>query len=243
MNSPTPSGEGSEQAGAGAIAGEGPGPAGAAAAQEPEDRRDHRARQTRDQILRAARDVMLETGATRLSLREVARRAHFSPAALYKYFANRDEIIALLAAESLRRLLASLELVSPALPPDERLVELGLAYMGFAEQNPADLRCILAMAAGEPSVQPEEVLVTGVAALDLLDHALRDGVSAGIFRPLTPAQQTRTAFGYWALVHGMTTLAGVNLALVGDQVQRDPRGVLEDYIAALRPGAEQPRES
>jgi AcrR family transcriptional regulator len=199
-----------------------------------EERRGRRFRQTRDQILRAARDVMLETGAARLSLREVARRADFSPAALYKYFASRDEIIAELTAESFRRLQTSLLQVPSALPADERLVQLGLAYMRFAEENPADLRCILTMAATEPPAEADPPLVMGVELARLLGETLRQGITDGLFRPLPQADLTRTAFACWSLVHGMAALAGIRLDPVSDQLRSDPEGVLRDFVASLR---------
>ena len=207
-------------------------------ADDREERRGRRFRQTRCEILQAARDVMLETGAARLSLREVARRADFSPAALYKYFASRDEIIAELTAESFRRLQQSLLDVPVGLPADERLVQLGLAYMRFAEDNPADLRCILAVAATEPPAEADPLLVMGVEMAALLDETLRAGITDGLFRPLSQADLTRTAFACWSLVHGMVALASVRLGPVSDLLRSDPEGVLRDFVLSLRSGAD-----
>jgi AcrR family transcriptional regulator len=210
-------------------------------ADDREERRGRRFLQTRGHILQAARVVMLETGAARLSLREVARRADFSPAALYKYFASRDEIIAELTAESFRRLQANLLEVPLALPADERLVQLGLAYMRFAEENPADLRCILAAAVTEPPAEAGPPLVMGVEMATLLDETLRRGIAAGLFRPLSQPDLTRTAFACWSLVHGMAALAGVRLGPVSDLLRSDPEGVLRDFVLSLRNGtAERP---
>jgi AcrR family transcriptional regulator len=201
-----------------------------------EERRGHRFRQTRDRILLAARDVMLETGPARLSLREVARRAHFSPAALYKYFGSRDEIIAELTADSFRRLQSSLLDVPAEQPADERLVQLGLAYMRFAGENPADLRCILAVATAEPPTEADPPLAMGVEMAGLLGETLRRGMRDGLFRPLSQPELARTAFACWSLVHGMVALAGVNLGPVRDQVRSDPEGVLRDFADSLRAG-------
>lgn len=197
------------------------------------ERRERRFDQTRSEILAAARAVMLEVGAARLSLREVARRAQFSPAALYTYFSGRDEIIDALTTESFRLLSTYLDAVPNGLPPDERLVQLGMAYMSFAEENPADLLCILSPYADDPAVSADVSI--GLAAARLLSETLREGIASGLFRPLDEPQLARTAFGMWALVHGMTALATVSLGPVSDQIGRDPRGVIEDYIAALRP--------
>ncbi len=52
----------------------------------------------------------------------------------------------------------------------------------------------------------------------------------GLFRPLSQAELTRTAFACWSLVHGMAALAGVDLGPVRDQVRSDPEGVLRDFV-------------
>ena len=64
--------------------------------------REHSA--TRAAILEAARRVAAREGARDLSLRGVAAEAGFAPAALYGYFASKDELLLALAAEDLTSL-------------------------------------------------------------------------------------------------------------------------------------------
>lgn len=59
---------------------------------------------TRSGILEAARRVASRDGARNLSLRAVAAEAGFAPAALYGYFANKDELLLALAADDLSSL-------------------------------------------------------------------------------------------------------------------------------------------
>ena len=70
-------------------------------------RDERRARQraaSRAAILEAARTVAAREGARNLSLRGVAAEAGFAPAALYSYFADKDEMLLALAAEDLAQL-------------------------------------------------------------------------------------------------------------------------------------------
>lgn len=55
-------------------------------------------------ILEAARRVAARDGARNLSLRAAAAEAGFAPAALYGYFASKDELLLALAAEDLSAL-------------------------------------------------------------------------------------------------------------------------------------------
>src|SRR6202012_2732836 len=59
---------------------------------------------SRDSILGAARAVAAREGARNLSLRAVAAEAGFAPAALYGYFAGKDELLLALAADDLSAL-------------------------------------------------------------------------------------------------------------------------------------------
>src|ERR1700761_2906875 len=68
------------------------------------DRRARMRETTRAAILDSARRVAAREGARNLSLRGVAAEAGYAPAALYGYFANKDELLLALAADDLSML-------------------------------------------------------------------------------------------------------------------------------------------
>ena len=55
--------------------------------------RERRYARTRQEILDAAMELVQEKGPDKLSMRELARRVDYSPAGLYEYYENKDEII------------------------------------------------------------------------------------------------------------------------------------------------------
>jgi AcrR family transcriptional regulator len=69
-----------------------------------DERRQRNHAATRGSIVDAARRVAARDGARDLSLRAVAAEAGYAPAALYGYFANKDELLLALAAEDLSAL-------------------------------------------------------------------------------------------------------------------------------------------
>ena len=73
-------------------------------------------------ILDAARRVAARDGARELSLRSVAAEAGFAPAALYGYFASKDELLLALAADDL-----ALSRAPCAKPPHTLAEEAGSA--------------------------------------------------------------------------------------------------------------------
>ena len=106
----------------------------------PTARQDKRHQETRDEILSAARDLVAEKGARKLTVRELAGRVGLTAPALYRYFPNgKDEVLLALAAQDLDHLSTHLLTVPDTLPVDERLIEIGLAYIQFAREHPAEL--------------------------------------------------------------------------------------------------------
>ncbi len=197
-------------------------------------RRDRRHLDTREEILAAARELLLEVGPEALSLRQVARRADFSPAALYNYFSSRDEIISSLFAESFEKLDSYLRRVPRDLPFKTRVVELGMAYLDFGRENPMDLRCVLAATSQEGLVAPS-VMALALGAVRLIGDTFREGVDRGLFASDQSLSAAELAYGLWALVHGLVSVGSVDLTQVADVMSADSRRVLEAFVSLLIP--------
>jgi len=197
-------------------------------------RRDRRHLDTREEILSAARELLLEVGPEALSLRQVARRADFSPAALYNYFSSRDEIVASLFAESFEKLDSYLRRVPIDLPLKTRVVELGMAYLDFGRDNPVDLRCVLA-ATSQEGLASSSAMALGQSALRLIGDTFREGMQQGLFAPDQSLSVPELAYGVWALVHGLVSISSIDLTEVADELSADPRRVLETFVSLLMP--------
>ncbi|MCB0165764.1 MAG: TetR/AcrR family transcriptional regulator [Anaerolineae bacterium] len=93
-------------------------------------------------ILDAARAVFFELGLEGASLREIAKRAGYTPGAIYTYFNNREEIYAALLSESLERLKEAVDSADsdPAEPTAPALLRArAMAFFRFYQDNPQDL--------------------------------------------------------------------------------------------------------
>jgi AcrR family transcriptional regulator len=91
-------------------------------------------------ILEAAREVFAAEGLEGASLRAIATRAGYTPAALYFHFDSKEAIY----AEVLQGSLAALALavdhsVAKAREPDARLRAAAMAFFRFYAENPRDL--------------------------------------------------------------------------------------------------------
>ena len=68
------------------------------------ERQDRERQAVRQAILDAARDLFVSEGYRNVSIRKIAERIEYSPAAIYSYFPSKDDIFFALAEEGFRRL-------------------------------------------------------------------------------------------------------------------------------------------
>lgn len=91
-------------------------------------------------VLDAARSVFAEKGVEGASIREIARKAGYTPGAIYSYFESKEAIYAALLAESLERLNAEVAAARTfKLQPALTLAAKAQAWFGFYARNPRDL--------------------------------------------------------------------------------------------------------
>jgi AcrR family transcriptional regulator len=194
------------------------------------ERRERRHRETRDEILLAAREVLLERGAADLSLREIARRAGFTPGALYKYFDSKDDLVKALADSAMGALLEALAGVPSELPPDERAVEIGLAYLEFARHNPEDVAIVTmheSVAVGPHSREHEQLEETVLGVF-------REGAAAGVFSMPEPDDAEFMTYGAWALAQGLATLEQRQRPETAKRLRARQRRLLQAFVNGLK---------
>lgn len=147
----------------------------------------------RTALVGAALELLAEAGADALSLRAVARRAGVSAMAPYRHYADKEALLAAVAAHGfggLREVLAAADREPAA------LVAQAVAYVRYALQHAALFR--LMFGARRLDVSPELTVARDAAYAVLADRVAAE----------TPVQRDREArvLGCWSLVHGLALL-------------------------------------
>lgn len=171
-----------------------------------------RGERTREEILTAATAVVLESGPASFSLREVARRSHLAPSALYNHFASRDALIVALAQRALGELSTYLGAASSAGGAGDRLRALGGAYLAFSREHPQEYRLIFECLENPPTTW-EAYLGVAEPFLLIVD-ACASGLASGEFIDRSGAGAGGMAYALWALCHGHASLTAHNLSHV-----------------------------
>ena len=147
-------------------------------------------------LIAAALDLLASGGPETLSLRAVARRAGVSAMAPYRHYADKEALLAAVAAHGFAGLHAALQTADTAAAPGQALVLQAIAYVRFALANPALFRLMFGprQAGAHPAL---------LAAGNTAYAVLADRVAAE-----TPASADRDArvLGCWSLVHGLALL-------------------------------------
>jgi AcrR family transcriptional regulator len=196
--------------------------------------RSRRRERTRAAILESARELVLEQGAERLSLRKVAARADYSPAALYRYFRDKEELVGAAAEEALRALADYFAEVPSELPPGERIIALGLRYLDFARDEPELFTLIFTRLPIQFATWDE--FVEHAWPFSVLLDEVRKGVRAGELQVGLGRGAAELAYGCWAFVHGLAMLRLTRMRGVETDFDALHRVLVRAWVRSLRPG-------
>lgn len=157
----------------------------------------------RQALLSHAFDVIAEHGTSKLTLRELARRAGVSHTAPYRHFANKTELLGSVAAEAFRHFRSFLEQhMAEHTDALERLEALCLGYVEFAVQHPDRFSLMFDPELPNKSIH-EELQKTSMDSFQLLINAVKTCQNDGILRDAHPEDFALTA---WSMSHGLAVL-------------------------------------
>jgi AcrR family transcriptional regulator len=156
-------------------------------------------------ILSAARDLFTQRGWESTSIRNIAEKIGYSPATIYLYYKDKNEIIFDLHREGFRLLVQYLDVLSGVTDPFERLKAMGRAYIHFALENQDTYKLMFVMEEPMQHVESrmEQDWAEGDKAFDILVHTVADCQKKGYFRQLNTAN---ISFVIWGTMHGLCTL-------------------------------------
>lgn len=159
--------------------------------------------QTKARLRTEARDLYLEGGFARFSLREVARRTGVTAAAVYRHFDDKEALLRDVCAAGFAIFSSYLLRALAARTPRERLGAAAEQYLLFAVENPRDYRFIFMGAAEDfATLAPADTSESASTFTFLVDR-VRECMQAGV---LQEDDAARVAANIWAHVHGLVSL-------------------------------------
>jgi AcrR family transcriptional regulator len=156
----------------------------------------------RAEIGAAAAELYARAGEDGITIREIAKATGRSPMGLYRYFGDREEIIAFLRAEAFDRFSDALEAAfASGKDAFARARAVGRAYLDFALENPESYRLMFDMRRPDDTNYPALAKASARANQTVTRH-VKDLAKAGIVHGDTET----IGASLWAAAHGVVVL-------------------------------------
>lgn len=171
-----------------------------------ETRRERYRKQTIDEIKTVAMTQVVSGGETAVSLNGIAKSMAMSPAALYRYFANRDDLIAELVVDAYHELADHVERAATPGNPRDRLAAVAHAYRDWALRNPNTYRLVFESTSGSGlTLATDRIAPAAQRSMDVMLGAIAE--AAPNVPPVTVAPALADEITRWAERSGHTELS------------------------------------
>jgi len=169
-----------------------------------QERRERERAAIRQRIVDAAEQIASDKDWGAVTIRAVAAAIEYSPALIYEYFSNKDQILLALMRQGFARLHAVLvKSVDTTQTPAKVVEALGLAYWAFALESPTLYQLmhgLRGVSFGTIETPPEAL----ACFEDLRAPIERLMVATGTHESRDGEEQTDL---YWAFLHGLVSLS------------------------------------
>jgi len=179
----------------------------------------------KEALVRAALELIAQKGPAGFTFAEAARWAGVSPAAPYRHFRDRDELLASVALRGFHQFEVALARAWDGGQPDVLTAfdRVGRAYLAFARTEPAYYSAMFE--AGIPLGASAELREAGERAFAVLREVAEKLCAQTPARDRPPALMV--ALHIWAMSHGIASLFGR-----GDAARRPLPMSAEDLLEA-----------
>ena len=202
--------------------------------------KDRRARQKqllRQQILDAARELLVHEGYDQLSMRKVAERIDYSPTAIYLHFKDKQELVFSLCEESFAKLVRELETLPDEFPdPLVRLRKGMERYITFGLKNPNHyLPAFVLPSPADFDPKRRQAMVSpesySMRAFACMHDTIAEGVKAKKLKKVDPDVAARST---WAAIHGITSLLIVHERFPWGDKQQVIQSLIDSVVDGLK---------
>jgi AcrR family transcriptional regulator len=197
------------------------------------ERQEREREEVRRKILDAARELFVTEGYRNVSVRKVAEKIEYSPAALYSYFPSKDDLFFALAEEGFRKLFEFTN-AQPLEPSIDGIRDGFLRYYRFSRLNPEYFE-LMFVDRTVPQIGREWERFAYVSrSIDEVCGMLQRAIDGGLFPKGTDPQVVFHLL--WAAVHGPAVAALCNRLAPDEDPDALARDTLEAALVGLQTG-------
>ncbi|MVT11282.1 TetR/AcrR family transcriptional regulator [Chitinophaga tropicalis] len=165
------------------------------------DRKEREKQEMRKLIIDAAMEMFIEVGYDKTSIRSIADKIEYSPATIYLYYKDKDELLYEVQGEAFDRLHKHFLKEVTAADPLERLEQLLAAYMTFGLKHPDLYDLMFILRSPMKAVEEEEAWPNCDKEYNFLIDIVK-----GCIDKLRFTDPMIAATTIWSLGHGIISL-------------------------------------
>ncbi|APA86677.1 TetR/AcrR family transcriptional regulator [Paraburkholderia sprentiae WSM5005] len=178
--------------------------------------------QFREAMRRVAENAFATRGAQGVTMRELAKELGCSAMTPYRYFRDKEDILAMVRAAAFSRFAARLEAAAQRMPANALAIDrsaVSEAYVAFALDEPHAYRLMFDQTPQQQDVYPE-LAAASQRARHLMEAHFEQLVEAGVLE----GDPRLIGYAYWTSLHGFTMLALANQLPPSAAQPADPAG-------------------
>ena len=170
-----------------------------------EQRRARHRERVRKEILDAAGELFAVEGYDHVSMRRIGDKIGYSPATIYLYFQDKEDLLRQLCDETFRELIETIHAEkSQAADPLDGLRRGSRAYIRFGLEHPNAYIVTFVRPPEGKDGDPEFEQTVGAQCFEGLTGAIQACIDAG--QVSAEIDVLRTATYWWGSLHGLTSL-------------------------------------
>jgi AcrR family transcriptional regulator len=168
------------------------------------ERKERDKQEMRLKILETAKQIFIEEGFEKASIRAIADRIEYSPATIYLYFKDKNELFFSVHEMGFEKLILEMtNAIEGITDPVEELRVRGYAYMKFAFQNPEMYDLMFIQNAPMESMKDSEVWTCGHRCFMLMCETIERCIENKAIRI---SNLYIAAMSIWSFMHGLVSL-------------------------------------
>lgn len=167
------------------------------------ERKEREKQEMKQRIIAAAMEMFLTEGYERTSIRNIADKIEYSPATIYLYYKDKDELLYEVQHEAFNKLGQYFAELISIQDPLKRLEAICRRYIQFSVDNPELYDLMFILKAPMNSIEEKDKWTNGVDAFEFLLQTVSECVDKGLIRF---KDKMVGAFSIWSIGHGMISL-------------------------------------
>jgi AcrR family transcriptional regulator len=157
----------------------------------------------RQRIIDAAIQMFLEEGYEKTSIRNIAEKIEYSPATIYLYYKDKDELLYDVQGQAFEKLTLAFRENATSTDPIKRLCQIMETYIRFGKKNPELYDLMFIIRAPMNVMKEKEIWENGHDSFGFLVQCISECIEKKLIRY---DDVMIAALSVWSMGHGLVSL-------------------------------------